>query len=168
MHRTALIVVPVLAAAGVLGATTLAGASPGKDVTGPVLARGVFPDGLDAKFKVRQEHGVQVSAVKGPAQAVVQEITLQAGGHTGWHSHHGPAVAVVKEGALTVYDADACSGETYEAGEAFVDPGQGHVHLARNETGDATRLYVTYLVPGTDPATSPRIDQPAPRDCPVG
>jgi quercetin dioxygenase-like cupin family protein len=167
MHRTALIVVPVLAVAGVLGAGTLAGATPGRDVAGPVLARGIFPDGLDAKFKVRQEHGVQVSAIKGPAQAVVQEITLLAGGHTGWHSHHGPAVVVVVEGALTVYDGDdaSCSGESYGAGEAFVDPGQGHVHLARNETAGTTRLYVTYLVPGTDPETRPRIDEDKPGNC---
>ena len=167
MRKRTVVLVPVLAVLGALGASTIATATPGSGAAGPVLARGVFEHGLDAKFKVRTEHGAQVSAVKGPAQAVVQEITIAPGGHTGWHSHHGPAIVVVMQGALTLYDGDDpdCVGHAYEKGEAFIDPGQGHVHIGRNETDGVIKVSVTYLIPGTDPATSPRIDQPHPGNC---
>jgi hypothetical protein len=32
---------------------------------------------------------------------------IVSGGSTGWHSHPGPAVVIVKSGSLTLYDAGA-------------------------------------------------------------
>lgn len=167
MRKRTAVLVPALAVLGAVGASTVATATAPSGASGPPLARGVFVHGVDAKFKVRTEHGMQVSAVKDVAQAVVQEITLVAGGNTGWHSHPGPAIVVVSQGVLTVYDGDdpTCTGHTYGQGESFVDPGDGHVHIARNETGGLTKVWVTYLIPGTDPTTSPRVDQPDPGNC---
>ena len=65
---------------------------------------------------------------------------------------------------MTLYQADApsCTGETFTAGEVFVDPGQGNVHNARNEGGTGVQLYATYFdvppgagpaIPGTNPGT---------------
>ena len=43
-------------------------------------------------------------------------------------------------GALTYVEADGCGEKTYTSGEAFVDPGQGHVHSAYNPgPGDGSR-----------------------------
>lgn len=40
------------------------------------------------------------------ADTIVQQATVQPGGFTGWHSHPGPAVAVVQQGTLTYYDSE--------------------------------------------------------------
>jgi hypothetical protein len=88
-------------------------------------------------------------------------------GSTGWHTHPGPAVAVVHSGSLTILSAHdgACESVTYTAGESFVDQGQGHVHLGRNPSSSAgTTVFVTYFaVPAG--AAGPRIDAPDPGGC---
>jgi quercetin dioxygenase-like cupin family protein len=165
MRKRGMLLVAVVALCAAVGGTTVAGATPGSGVlSGRVLAQGVFQDGLDAKFKVSGHHGTQVSRIDGAARAVVQEIVLAPGGHTGWHSHPGPVVVVVRQGPLTLYDGAACGpGRTYASGEAFVDPGQGHLHIARNEGNRSVELVVTYFAP---PGTGvPRIDREAPADC---
>jgi len=54
-------------------------------------------------------------------------------------------------------------GRAYPAGSAFLDPGMGHVHIARNEgTGTVEISVVFFGVPAGD---SPRIDAPAPGNC---
>jgi hypothetical protein len=74
---------------------------------------------------------------------------------------------VVKAGTLSYYSADdpSCARIDYDAGEAFVDPGHGHVHIARNEGSSNLELYATYFqVP---PGGAFRIDVPtAPGNCP--
>lgn len=85
----------------------------------------------------------------------MQNVTIQPGAQTGWHSHHGPVVVVVAAGTMTLYQADdpSCTGETFTAGEVFVDPGQGNVHNARNEGSLGVSLYATYfdVPPGSGP-----------------
>ena len=165
MRKRMMMAVPVAVLCAAVGATTVAGATPGSGVlSGRILAQGVFPDGLDDKLKVRGHPGNQVSRIDGGAWAVVQQTVLAPGGHTGWHSHPGPVVVVVQQGPLTLYDsADCSSGHTYGAGKAFVDPGQGHLHIARKEGSAEVELVVTYLAP---PGTGvPRIDRDAPADC---
>jgi quercetin dioxygenase-like cupin family protein len=165
MQKRMMVLVPAAALCCAVGVATVAGATPGSGVlSGRILAEGVFPEGLDVKFKVAGHHGTQVSSVKGEGRAVVQEIVLAPGGHTGWHSHPGPVAVVVRQGALTLYDAADCSaGQTYAAGEAFVDPGQGHLHIARNHGSGNVELVVTYLAP---PGVGvPRVDRAAPTGC---
>jgi quercetin dioxygenase-like cupin family protein len=112
-----------------------AGATPGSGASGTILARGVAAD------KVK-------SHSHGPYDVVVQQITIAPGGHTGWHTHPGNAVAVVKSGTLTVYDGDdpSCTGRPFPAGQVYLDPGRGHVHLGRNESATTPlEIVVTYL-----------------------
>ena len=98
-------------------------------------------------------------------------MTIAPGGSTGWHSHPGPAVVIVKSGSFTLYDGDdrKCRGTTYSVdpaspvGKVFIDEGRGHVHIGRNEGSTNTELYVTYLdVPA---GALPRIDVPDPGNC---
>jgi hypothetical protein len=95
----------------------------------------------------------------------MQQIVIGPGGHTGWHSHPGPAIALVKNGELTLYSGDdpTCTGRTFGAGQGFVDSGQGHVHMARNQTSQNTEVWVTYL--DVPPGESVRIDVPDPGNC---
>jgi quercetin dioxygenase-like cupin family protein len=142
--------------------------TPGSNViSGAILARGDFLEPTDVKFKFKSDDGTEVASVQGAGDVIVQRIELGPEGSTGWHTHPGPAVAVVHSGSLTILSAHdgACESVTYTAGESFVDQGQGHVHLGRNPSSSAgTTVFVTYFaVPAG--AAGPRIDAPDPGGC---
>lgn len=120
------------------------------------LGRGRFPDDVSMTFKLKQGRGTTVAHVQDPSNVLVARLTFQPGGSVGWHTHHGPVIVTVASGALTLVDGDDCTQRVYPAGTAFVDPGQGHLHLAFNGTADETVLYATFLdVPAGQPATIP-------------
>jgi quercetin dioxygenase-like cupin family protein len=141
-------------------------ATPGSGiVSAAIVARAGFTDSVDVKFKI-QGQGQEVVHVQNAQETVMQQIIIGPGGHTGWHSHPGPAVALVKSGELTLYSGDdpTCSGRTYSAGQAFIDSGQGHVHIARNlSLVENTEVWVTYF--DVPPGQSPRIDAADPGTC---
>lgn len=164
-----------LALAGVAGVlavamalTGVALATPGSGVSAAVVARGAFADPTDIKFKV-DTLGQEVIHAPDARDTVIQQIIIGPGGHTGWHSHPGPVVVVVTTGTLTFYASEdpACTPRTYAAGQAFIDRGQGHVHIARNESPtESLVLWATYFdVPPPPPATNFRNDVPAPGNC---
>lgn len=160
-RRLAAVTAAGCTAAAVVG-TVLA--TPGSGAVGTVMARAWLTDEVDIKIKLRDEP--EVIHVKGTAETFMQRITFAPGGHTGWHSHPGPAIALVTSGELTLYSGDdpSCAGRTYTAGQAFVDSGQGHVHLARNLRLDQpAEVWVTYL---DVPQGAVRIDAANPGFCP--
>lgn len=137
--------------------------TPGAGVlSAPVLARGDFLERVDVKIKADTGNGLVVSNAPGAGEVVVQEITIAPNGTTGWHSHPGPVVVVVKAGALTYVRADggACIEKTYPAGKAFVDPGQGNAHTAFNRGTENLVLIATYF--DVPVGSSQRIDVPVP------
>ena len=103
---------------------------------------------------------------KAPTDTVVLTTTINPGGSTGWHSHPGPAFIVVTQGTLTVYDGNdpTCTPHRYGPGTGFLDPGLRRVHIARNEGTTPVTVVQTYL--NVPPGGSPRIDAPAPGNCP--
>jgi quercetin dioxygenase-like cupin family protein len=141
-------------------AGTAVGTPPSGIVSGPILARGDFVEDVGVKVKFDRDGNTVVSNAPDAGEVVVQEITIAPGGTTGWHSHPGPVVVVVKAGTLTyIRDASGvCTSTPYSAGTAFVDPGQGHAHTAFNLGAENLVLYATYFdVPA---GGSPRIDVP--------
>jgi quercetin dioxygenase-like cupin family protein len=134
-------------------------------LSGTVLARATFADPVDIKFKLDADH-TEVIHVRDARETAMQQIVVAPGGSTGWHSHPGPAVALVKAGELTLYSGDdpTCTGRTYSPGQAFVDAGQGHVHIARNlSQSENLEVWVTYFdVPAGE---SFRLDVPDPGNC---
>jgi quercetin dioxygenase-like cupin family protein len=137
-------------------------------VTAPVVARGVFADATDVKFKVTGR-GQEVIHVDNSRDTLVQQIVIGPGGNFGWHSHPGPVVVVVKSGELTFYEGDdpSCTPRTYVAGQVFVDRGQGHVHFARNLSASKNlELWATYFDVPTGIVGAQRIDAPNPGYCP--
>jgi quercetin dioxygenase-like cupin family protein len=94
---------------------------------------------------------------------LVTNLAVAPGGHSGWHSHPGPVLVVVKTGAMTLYHANdrTCTGERHPAGTVFIERA-GVVHVARNEgTVEATMVASSFL-----PAGGPgRIDAAAPGNC---
>jgi hypothetical protein len=152
-----------VATAGLAAIVTVARATPGSNIVGTVIARAGFADSVDVKLKLRDEHAVV--HVADAADTVMQQIIFGPGGHSGWHSHPGPAIALVTSGELTLYSGDdpTCTGRTFGAGQAFVDRGQGHVHMARNQTGQNTEVWVTYL--DVPPGQTVRVDAADPGNC---
>jgi quercetin dioxygenase-like cupin family protein len=134
-------------------------------LSAPVFVRASFADPTDVKFKVKGQ-SQEVINVNNAQETVVQQIVIAPGGSTGSHSHPGPVVVLIKSGQMSFYDGEdpTCTVRTYSAGEAFIDSGQGHVHIARNESQSQNlELWATYFdVPA---GGAFRIDAPNPGNC---
>jgi quercetin dioxygenase-like cupin family protein len=85
------------------------------------------------------------------------DLTYPAGSESGWHSHPGIVVVVVKEG--TVVRQTPCESETFTVGDAFTEVGPHHVS---NPGPEPAVLAITRIYPTEDAAT-PRIDAPEPQ-----
>ena len=75
-------------------------------------------------------------------------------------------VVVIKTGALTFYSSEdpTCTGRTYTAGQAFIDSGQGHIHIARNlSASENVELWATYF--DVPPGGAFRVDAGDPGTC---
>ncbi|MET0780708.1 MAG: cupin domain-containing protein [Microbacterium sp.] len=94
------------------------------------------------------------------------QITVDPDGSSGWHSHPGGAIIVVKQGSLTLYRSvdDRCRTKTYTAGQAFVER-PGEVDQVINTGSVPYTLFVTF--PRVPHGESARIDEPDPGTCPV-
>jgi hypothetical protein len=127
--RTKRIIILGLAAFGLMAGVAVA--TPGLLVSASTPVRGTIAE----PFKVETDGLVELKT-KGPIDVADQTITIQPGGHTGWHSHPGPALVVIKQGTLTLYDGD--------------------------EGTTPVEVSVTYLLPV---GAGPRIDVPRPGNC---
>lgn len=93
------------------------------------------------------------------------QITVVPGGSSGWHSHPGGAIVVIKDGELTVYRAigSQCQSTAYHAGQAFIER-PGEVNNVLNTGTIPYVLFVTF--PRVPQGASVRIDKPNPGTCP--
>lgn len=145
--------------------------TPGSGVIGaPVMARATFVEKTDIKIKLK-DGSREVLHMPNAQETVVQQIKIAPGGHTGWHSHPGPVIVLVKSGALTFYDSDlpGCpAAYTFVHGESFVDEGQGHVHIAKNTGSEDLELWAVYLdVPPGGAFRTDVSEADVPAGCPV-
>ena len=135
----------------------VAWATPGQGAVPTVIAGPVVLGELDIKGET-DTHEIELKTT-GLSQAIVVRFHIAPGGHTGWHSHPGPAFVMVKAGTLTLYYADNPDvGVDYPAGTGWVEE-PGRVHIARNHGTDEVELDAFLLVPQGAPL---RIDEPAP------
>jgi quercetin dioxygenase-like cupin family protein len=102
--------------------------------------------------------------LKAGTDIAMVQITVDAGGSSGWHSHPGGAIIVVKQGSLTVYESvgDQCRTKTYTSGQAFIER-PGEVDQVINTGTVPYVLFVTF--PRVPQGTSFRIDEPDPGTC---
>jgi hypothetical protein len=115
-------------------------------VAEPLTPRSVFPDEVDMKFKLRlHDGGAIVVNVDDPSRTVDVRYTVQPGAQFPWHSHRGPVLVNMISGSLTYLPAGMCHPRTFTAGQAFVDPGHGHVHTAFNPGTEATVFIATFF-----------------------
>jgi quercetin dioxygenase-like cupin family protein len=132
---------------------------------GSVLA--TPPSGL---VNVPLARGTNVSDGTIPLQVgtdvAMAQITVDPGGSSGWHSHPGGAIIVVKTGTLTVFESvgSQCQATTYSAGQTFVER-PGEVDDVLNTGSVPYVLLVTF--PRVPQGASARTDEPSPGNCPV-
>ena len=169
-HLMAVIVV----AAGALACTDAAklGESSNAGITAPpsftvavgftptVLARGNL-----GTYHIQSKAGDYDAELKSHdnTDIAVANVTITPGGHSGWHSHPGPVIVVVKTGTVTFYHGNdpTCTGTVHPAGTVFIEEG-GDVGIARNEGAVEATTVVTFFVPAGSPT---RIDADRPGNC---
>jgi quercetin dioxygenase-like cupin family protein len=83
----------------------------------------------------------------------VVDNVIDPGGTTGWHTHPGPSLIIVKSGTITNYQAEAahCAAVSYPAGAAFVDAGGNDVHELKNNGTTAAETVAVQLIPHGQP-----------------
>lgn len=160
MKRQAPVLAAALALTGLgLAAGVLTGsparATPPAGVTREILGSGTTLAG----FKIHVD-GITVAS-KDAVSFTVEHLTFAPGGTTGWHVHPGPALVIVKAGAVTNYSAD-CTAQTYTAGQAFVEHGPADEHMVRNNGSVPAQTIVTFITP---PGAPIRDDAPPPPGC---
>jgi quercetin dioxygenase-like cupin family protein len=138
----------------VAGAGAVAIASPGFREHPMTIARGQS----DHSFGIQQKKDNDV---------VINDNTIDPGGFTGWRSHPGTAVFVVKSGELNVFSeplaGGECSTHKFTAGQVFVERPEDEGNIV-NIGSDTAELVVTFFnVPHGGPT---RLDKPAPNNCP--
>lgn len=148
-------------AAGAIGARVVL-ATPASGFTAAQQWKGVF-GAVDVKTSDFKPHKVRIRT-KGVSDVYVTRNVIDPGGQSGWHTHPGPSLIIVAAGEITAYEGDdpSCKPTRYKAGEGFIDPGDGHVHLLRNETGSQAETVAFQIVPKD---ATRRIDMPAPPSC---
>ena len=154
----------------VLGVTVYAAnvlATPATGFSGTTLAQATYGDILSHVLS-RQPGWAELLVTHGASDLYVQQNTWQPGGSTGWHTHPGPSFVIVTQGSVTAYDSNdrRCTPHVYTAGtanNAFVDPGDGHVHILRNETDAVAQTIAVQLIPA---GSTRRQDAAAPGNCP--
>jgi quercetin dioxygenase-like cupin family protein len=122
------------------------------NIVGPVL------DEINTKSET--DDRIQIKS-KGLSDVYITNITIEPGGHGGWHSHPGPSIITIKSGVATFYDDcdDPIVPLVYPAGTGFVEDA-GCVHLLANESDEIPlEVVVVQLVPFGEPR---RIDELAP------
>ena len=100
------VLIVAFAVSGVVAAAAVA--TPGLLVTATTPVRGTIAKPFKANVK-----GLVKLKTKGPIEVADQVLTIQPGGHTGWHSHPGPVLVVIKSGTFTLYNGydEDCKGQ---------------------------------------------------------
>jgi quercetin dioxygenase-like cupin family protein len=107
------------------------------------------------------ERRIRIRAA-GPSDVLQTRIVVQPGGDTGWHTHPGPVVVVVKSGTLTEYHENGCV-STYQEGSVFLES-PGEAHRVINDGPVVSESYATFLIPHGSQPLQPAAD-PGPVAC---
>jgi quercetin dioxygenase-like cupin family protein len=127
------------------------------------ILAGPIPFG-EIDIKSHTDKHFAVVETGGLSDVYIAQITITAGGHTGWHSHPGVGLVTVTAGEATEYHGDDpnCTPILHPAGTGFTEEA-GHVHIVRNEGSTDLEVFVLFLVPSGEAF---RIDEPDPGNCP--
>ena len=139
----------VLVATGIVASAaavaTIALASPGSGTTTTILASRAT---LSDRVKVNDDR-IKFQT-KDPTNFLVQTITFQPHGFTGWHHHPGVVMVVVQSGQVTTHDKK-CRTRTYGAHEVFVESGTAPFMVSNESSTENAVVYATLVAPAGSP-----------------
>jgi Cupin domain len=122
------------------------------------------------KVKVRSVRTLIACRATKLCDTAFHQLTINPGGHTGWHTHPGPTFVAVAAGEGTLYHAGpagtGCPGHKYGTGSGFFQP-SADVHTLWNEGSVPLVVHALYVLPPGTPNTAIRTDQPQPPNCPT-
>jgi hypothetical protein len=149
-------------------------ATPSQGFSGTTLAKATFGRISSHVQTQDPQFWNEVIKTEGDSDLYIQQNTWDpstCGGcipNTGWHTHPGPSLVIVTQGTVTEYDGDdpTCTPHVYSANgaNAFIDPGGGHVHIIRDESGAVAKTVAVQLIPAG--GTRRQDITPAPGNCP--
>jgi len=154
--RTIRLVLTTLGFAGLIVALNAApaGATPPNNFAGLILGRGT----LQSNGTIPINAGLDI---------VVAQNTVQPGGSSGWHSHPGGAIVVVKQGQITTYESFGghCITTTYTEGQAFTERADKPL-IAVNNGSTVTIVIATFPNVPVGITGAQRTDLANPGTCP--
>jgi len=133
--------VTVITAAG----ATIAVATPGSLITTTILGHRAT---LSDSVQLNQDR-IKFQT-KDPTDALMQTITFQPHGTSGWHFHPGLGLVVVESGHVTTHDAN-CETRTYGPHEAFVEMGTTPFMVSNESDTQNAVVYATFVVSAGSP-----------------
>jgi quercetin dioxygenase-like cupin family protein len=157
MRRLSSIGLGLLLAIGLLAAAAIPSMAQDPIVAQPLTGRADFTDDVAIKFRVKVDGGrTEIINLNDGSLTQTVMFTVQPGAMFPWHSHPGSVVVNVASGELVYVPSETCEERHYAAGEAFFDPGHGHVHTAFNPGSVPTVLVATFFgLPATGPLSIP-------------
>jgi quercetin dioxygenase-like cupin family protein len=149
----------LISAAAMVAVVGVASATPIVGLISPLLAvgkqnsdihvRGTAPMSNGEQFKVELE-------TDGPSTITIQDGSIAAGGHNGWHSHPGLVAVTLLSGTIEWYDEN-CVRTVYTAGDSWFEGSQVHAYRV---IGASNIHLMAWFVTAQGQAL--RTDQPAP------
>lgn len=139
-------------------------ARPWKNLPGPASKPKWFWAALEEYQRRRADSYELALKTKGVSDLHVTRNAIAVGGHSGWHTHPGPSLIIVTAGEIMAYEGNdrTCTPKRYGAGEGFIDPGGGDVHMLRNESGAPAETVAVQIFPRD---ATRRIDTSSPGNC---
>ena len=170
-----LLVVLVLVVAGLTAFGGKVLATPGNGFVGTTLATATFDAMNLSAHSTPPAPGTRPNPwnlrlrTHGQSDVYIQSNSWPVGADTGWHTHPGPSLIILKHGVLTEWESDRgkCTEHVYDATNgpvSFLDTGgPDHAHILVNDGSVVADGYAVQFVP--EGATR-RIDvTPAPPNC---
>src|SRR3712207_2627562 len=72
------------------------------------------------RFTYQTVTSLMTCGTSAPCDTAYQQLTIQPGGHTGWHTHPGPTFVAIAQGEGTLYHGvSGCPSHKYGPGTAF-------------------------------------------------
>jgi quercetin dioxygenase-like cupin family protein len=159
--RTALALLASALGTGVLAGNVMA--TPPAGVNTMILGQSLFSEFQADAHTIPADDWQAQMRTHGDSDVYVVDNKFSPGGSTGWHSHPGPSLILVLSGTVTNYSSadPACAGQSYSAGQGFLDPA-GVVHEVRNNTTSPAEVMAVQLLPH---GAMRRIEEQQPSNC---
>ena len=142
-HARMLVATGIVALVASVG--TVSFASPGAGGVTTILAsRAPLSDSVqvnDERIKFQ---------TKDATDFLVQTITFQPNGFSGWHYHPGVVMVVVQSGQITTHDEN-CQTRTYGPHETFVESGTAPFMVSNESSTENAVVFATLMVPAGSP-----------------